>query len=603
MKNIFCKKFLFFVICSLLFLTTAHSQISVAPQHDFYSDAQVWYLKGLIKSLPPLRPYPSSNIKEMLEDVIQNGKQSDIAKAESYMEELTGRVLHVYAEAEDDSVVNTEKPSSESGVSGESETSFSNMFVPSCGVNGELTFLDELIGFGYKLGVTGRTVQDDSSYRSLYTNSASDGRYDPATVGSYYFYIDADTSLSIGTTSDYAQVGINRNGYGWFLSDGLAINDSCFHKGNFSYTHIDEKWRYSQLLSVIGASDNDGDAFPTNNKFFAFHTIEVDLTPKLMFSYYESIVFGKRFDPVYFIPTPYMIAQGLGGYKDNLQMGVRLDWKIINGLMWTSDLYIDDVDFNNDIKFNFDTRNRLAFKTGLIYASPLDFLSRVAVDYTIITPYTYSHYDTSSDGVMYASTTNYQDYTNSGVCMGSSIPPNSDVLTLSADFTPIERLHINVKTRFIRHANVCESLTDEEAMIYLLADSGVYSSDGSIYTHQYTNSGILSTADNALNFLTQSHKMYIVQSGLSASYALKRAFWGKLSFTASYNFEYIHNKGVDSSLYPGGYVTSNGDGTYKISGSGSYTQEEVVSYFKSLWISNFTDDFSNYFTIGLRYEF
>ena len=561
------------------------------PQDDFYATAQGWYVRGIVSTLPQLRPYSVYVIERVLSEAREYGTEADAALADLYDEEIFGRGLKIYAGSEADVKV-----------SPAAEDKESHLFPVSGGINGTLGFFDGFVSFGYKTGITGRT-EDDAAFRLLYTNASHDGRYDPATVGPYKLYIDADTVLSCGTENTFAQAGINRNGYGIFLNDGFALNDTCFHKGNISFSHMNEKFSFTQLVSIIGATDNDGDAFPQGNKFFAFHAVDMNLTKDVVLSYYETMVYGKRFDPVYFIPTPFMIAQGLGGYEDNLQMGIRLDWRIIPGLLWANDLFVDDISFNELVKLNLDSRNRVAVRTGLVYVPPVDFCTRMALDFMVITPYTYSHFDSASDGVMYASTYNFQNNTNNGVNIGTSLPPDSAAVTFSADFHPLSRLLLHVDSRFALHGNVCESLTDEEAMRYLLADKGVYSTDGSIYTHQFTNEGILTTANEHLNFLTQNHLMYLVQAGVDAQYALKKYVWGKLSFTSGLDFEYIHNSGVGNAMYPGGQVTENTDGSYSINGSGNYTQEETVAYFKDLWVSKLTDTANLFFSIGFRYEF
>ena len=602
MKSI--KKRIFVVLLCASFLSffgaqPVFSQMSVDPQDSFYSDAQVWFVKGLVKRLPPLRPYPVATIKDILTCVIEGSDAHEAAVARSYWERLTGKSWYAYLEAQ-----NTYKNES-------AESSDLLGIYP--GIRGDVSFFEDFVSMGYTFGLAGRTESDESAFLPMFVNSTHDARVDPSSVGIFNVYLDANDVVSIGTKNLYFQTGVYRSGYGDFIGNGLALNDSSVHKGNFSFTYMGERWAYSQQLSVIGATRNaysSANASVTNNKYLAFHSLEFNIARNLSASYYETIVFGKRFDPIYFIPSPYMVSQGISGFNDNIQMGLRVDYSPMRSLILAADLFVDDLDVNRLVKFDADSKNRVGMTLGVVYAPEAEFCNRLDLNYSIITPYTYSHweYEDDSERSMTASTYNYQNYTNNGVSIGTNLPPNSDAIRFDVKFRPLNILELNVFTLFARHGNVCESLTDEEALVYLLADANVYSTDGSAFTHSMqagTSSAesLVSTAWNSVNFLTQSHKMYVVQAGLDADLTLRRYAWGRLSFCVNYVFEYVHNKNVDTNLYPGGRVTQNSDGTYSIDSIGSYTAAQTVAYFKDLWASSLVDAISNFIAVSICYEF
>ena len=58
------------------------------------------------------------------------------------------------------------------------------------------------------------------------------------------------------------------------------------------------------------------------------------------------------------LPVPYMAVQGVGGFDDNLQMGLNFKWNIAKGLVWTGDVFVDDLNMNSILKFDFDTMPR-----------------------------------------------------------------------------------------------------------------------------------------------------------------------------------------------------------------------------------------------------
>ena len=110
-----------------------------------------------------------------------------------------------------------------------------------------------------------------------------------------------------------------------------------------------------------------------------------------------------------------------------------------------------------------------------------------------------------------------------------------------------------------RHANICESLTEAEALEYLNAEAGTYATDGSIYTHSMFSNpdGQLGkhvdTAWTHLNFLNQDHIMTTFHFGTDAEYELYKNERGSMvSLKAGFDFEYIHNYGVGNEMFPGG---------------------------------------------------
>ena len=90
------------------------------------------------------------------------------------------------------------------------------------------------------------------------------------------------------------------------------------------------------------------------------------------------------------------------------------------------------------------------------------------------------------------------------------------------DFKLINDLKISLFGSFIIHANIVETLTDDEQIIYALADENVYSTDGSVYTHPFfynkidNSSGYIETARDYMNYLTQAHKMFVFQLGFNS---------------------------------------------------------------------------------------
>ncbi len=577
-------------------------QVGIDPNDVFYDYVEQWEIRGLLREVPPLRPYPINNIKEILQNVIKRGNEQDVEVAVAYWQQLSGRPWKIAGEA---------------GAAGrlskdDGGTDFDKLFVLSPYFAGDGYLYDDWLSYSCKMGLNVRTEESLGAFLPYYMNSPYDARQDPAEIGPTKSYIDINGGVALGNSSVFLQGGLNRTGYGPFFGEGLALNESGYHSANLAFTVLKKNWSYVQQYSAIGATRGFDGSGLAPDKFIAFHALEYKIGSRFSLAYYESIVYGNRFDLSYLLPVPYMAAQGIGGNEDNLQMGIVTKYRPFDNFLWSTEFFVDDLDVNKLVKLDLDGKNRFALKTGVSYAPENSFCSKISFSYTAIMPYTYSHweYDPDKTGSMAISDNyyNYQNYTNNGVHIGTPFEPNSDAITFSVDFQPAKGLHLNVGTSFSRHANIIESISDDEALRYLSAGYGVYATDGSVRTHSMFDGGShVDTAWDELNFLNQKTKMYVFQGSLFADYTLPKLRMGTLSFSLGYVFEYVHNKGVDSNIYPGGFVSydeKTGQYTYRGSVVGTeISKEELVERFKDAWKDNMYDEINNYFTIGMKYVF
>ncbi len=579
------KRFIF--IALLCFITISLSaQVSVDPCDEFYVLAEKWYTQHYVDKLPQLRPYPLKEIKRILNQVIDKGDKKEAGIALQYLSKIDDKV-HVSA---DGGVILKDEVIDTSGDLTHQETG-------EISVSGDKALSSTGIGLGFDLGMLADTTDNlGADFLPKYTNSSYDTIDDPTTVGPINLNIDMNSNVSYANDNFLITAGLNRVGFGPFLNEGVVLNDSALHMANIAFEYHKDNWSYSQMMAALGTSLNNGTSSGqedyTGNKFFSFHSLKFAVTNNFNVGYYETSIFGEKFDTSYLVPAPYMALQGLNGASDNIQMGLLFEYNFLPCISWNTNLMIDDLDANKLVKLNWNGKNRIAAQTGLSYAPKDSLWNMFTFDYTIVTPYTYSHW---ADGDYSSSTYNYSNYTNHGICMGSSLDPNSDKISFTADFNPVSSIHIKIFSNFIRHANEYESLTDEEKAYIWKAnneaggDDSVYSTDGSVNTQQMQSDGSthIATAWDYLNFLTQQHIMYTYQMGINSEIELPpikifSLYFGSVSLKAGYEFEYIHNKGVDESM---------------LSGNSEYdTWEDEYND----WVSNLYDEFNSYITLGLK---
>lgn len=576
------------------------AQINLDPGHDFYKSVQSWENRGLVSGVSPVRPYALSDIKNILKSVIE-GNASEIDKeiAEYYWNEATGKPWNVSLEVE--------------GVYRNRDDDKGNLIDLSPEVRGLAGFMDSEISLGYQIGFSVRNRFDKGLYLPDYANYSTDARFDPASVGNFGIYLNVNTIASFSKNGLTVQAGVFREGYGDFIGEGVALNDSAFHKPTVSLSYMNRLFSYTQQMSMLGATlSSFSRNSPKSTKVLSFHAFELKPAKWFSASFYETSMFGNRFDFSYLLPVPYMAAQSFSGYADSIMMGIRFKLIPFRNFAFKTDILVDDLAVNDIVKLNFDSKNRISMIAGIEYTPEPKFLERVGLNYLAVTPYTYTHWDVDdfATNEITANTINYQEYTNCGYTIGTTVPPNSQQVKLSVDLRPAKNLKINMFGAFTVHGNITETLTEEEQFSYLLCDENVFNTDGGIHTNPWGYNAeedkfeYMSSAWNYMNFLKQEHLMYNIQTGISGSYEFARTKFGAVKINAGYVFEYIRNKGVDSNIFPGGKLSyDENTKIYLYEGGTSVSKSEIVNYYKEKWISSFTNQFNNYFSLSLEYVY
>ncbi|MDE5613900.1 MAG: hypothetical protein K2I74_04525 [Treponemataceae bacterium] len=304
-----------------------------------------------------------------------------------------------------------------------------------------------------------------------------------------------------------------------------------------------------------------------------------------------------------------MAIQNLGGAGANLQMGLLFEYKPVRTLKLAADIFVDDIDIQEVAKLNFDSRIRLAGQVGATYTPLNSPLTLMSFSYQIVLPYVYAHweYDSESSGYVSGMSWNYQNYTNNGICMGASIPPDSDKVSFFARFNPISRLQLDVNANFIRHQNVAESFSDNDKVHYMLAEAEQYRTDGSVFTHQQFAQGEdVDAAWYHLSFMSGAHSMLVCQFAVAGQYTFPRVLKGRLSVKLGYALEYIHNDGVQNDIYPGKKADYadyfDGDGKLRDDfDRDKVLQDANVAYEK--WVKQLTDKVNHFVTLSVKYTY
>lgn len=520
---------LFFLACVFCF-----SQAPVDLFDPFYDDVNIWSMTGLINDAPAVRPYPLQEIRRILNIVLENGSENQKRRAEEYRNRFFGKVFHFGGLSGFDFIV----PSKEKnfGLSPFAELNFS---------------LNEILTGSAHINFSLLNRKPKDEVLPQFQFSKKDIVSDNSKVGSFTLLPMFNSSVAVGTPQYYFSAGIARTSFGPFAENNIIVGEQGVHAGQFIFVVNKERFTYNQILLAIAAT-NDIKNGIAPRKFLYGHSIDIRIFPWLYIGFLDLMVSGGRFDPLYLIPlSAFFIGQGIYDFPDNSMLGVSFCIKPLKGLKLDCVLLADDLGFNEIIKFK-SARWRMAGQFGISYALPKDsWFTFVDLNYTLITPYCYSHYDSYD-----AKISNYQNYTHHGEPLGSNLPPNSDRINLKLKFRPIYGFDLNFFNTFIRHANINESLDD----VGVLKDYFVkqYTTDGSVFNHPTTvfkdSIGEAQSDKHALlqstPFLRQQTVQYVNQLGVECVFhfpILKTG--GNMLFKIGYVFEANINKGVNENLY------------------------------------------------------
>jgi hypothetical protein len=580
------KKCIAIVVFALFVAALLSAQSITNPSDSFYADVQIWESLGYVSSLPPLRPYPEPLVRSILDEVIANGSPLHVKKAQYQYERLFGKRFTVGAEA-----VGT------MALSDQTDTQY--QLDGSALLLGNAVILD-MFFINFDLNLLLSNVLPGHEIFPRTEGYSHDTYVDKASIESFNLYTSFNSLAAVGNEKMWFQAGLSRSSWGDFPDNGVVLGPQAYHTGNFSFVINQDKWNYTLALFVLAAQKNTGNFYGGSSpeKFMTMHSVAYSPLPWLSLSFYENMVYGKRFEPLYLLPiSPFMMSQQLVGFSnDNLQMGVSVEVKPFKGFSWAANIFVDDAHLMNLLKFNFDTKLKIAAQTGITWIPDLPFSSAVFLDYTLVAPYMYSHEQKDADGVVRDDTVNYQDYLNKGRSIGTALLPNSHRVSLRGKFEFIENLRVSPSITFIQHANINESIPLEDAIDYLEAEEGRFNTDGGIMDNPNAGEGYFDYAQEHFMFFAQDTKQNILQLGLDAAWDLPKFKIGTLSLTLGYVFEFINNDGIDRHMFPG-------KGTLWAESASQAEKEQAVADAKNAWKAGLTDTVNHYFSLGIRFVF
>ncbi len=519
------KRILFALVLFAGFAAAAWSQVLHDPNDVLYADLDRWAGRGYISMLPPVRPYPAQLVDELLTRVAETGDDEARATAAAYLDATRkgARKFHFGATGlirgiDDD-------------ISLEGAPTMDALF----------RFQDWMAG-SLSLAIYGVTREpgEEIAVPGIYSPYA-DLIEDQTKVGPFHVLQDWTSILSLGSSAIYFQAGLTRTSVGPFFDNGVIVGPQAGRAGHFDLVYRQPTWSMSVLLLELTATDNWGEGqYP--DKHLIFHSFDFQVTDRLELGFFESVVWGDRFEFLYLAPFgEYFAAQSLTGFEDNSYFGVHGKWRPAENLAVLGQVYVDDLNFQDIMKLQLDTKYKFAGELGLRWTPESSRILDAAADYTAVMPYMYTHisgdrtdrYRTGDDAVV-----NYFNYTHLGRGLGTDLEPNSDRLSVRATLRLLEPLSLKLRAGVQRHGNASEDVDGIDPAKH----------DGSVFDDGYTdpadpNTSPRNTFNSETRFLTQSVIETLVHGGFGLAWALPTAF-GNIELTFDYVAEYGWNRGL-----------------------------------------------------------
>ena len=340
--------------------------------------------------------------------------------------------------------------------------------------------------------------------------------------------LSLDSEAFVGGEDLWVSTGYNRTSFGPFFDNGVVIGPTTPAAPNWTLNYHWNKWRYSMILMDLTKANvpNPDTGTLVNvsvDKYLIFHSFSYSITPSIDISIFETVVWASAFEPLYLTPwANYFILQSLSGFTGNSIAGLYGTIRLPGNLSAKAQIYIDDLGFNDLVRFNFDTKFLAAGELGLDWAPPGSILKLLSANYTAVFPYFGAHFYSGQ---------NQDDYTQDGQPIGADLLPNSDRLEIKALFIPTPSVEVTPLIRLIRHGDASEGISGG-------GDGGLFDSGwvSGYATYQSNPWGY-----NPLRFLTQSVLEYVGQAQIGASVRTKLAGLD-LKLSGSYTFQYTANK-------------------------------------------------------------
>lgn len=562
----------FFILVPASASVVAHP--TTDPNDPVYSAIDRWMSQGYIETrLPLFRPYPTDILRSVLNDVHRRGDVWAQREAQRYLEEAHPEQVTPFVETRLWTRNDEIEPLGTIGID------FSTKVFDSIEIAGNVA--------GAAIN-----IQDDRD-RELLPNGER-GTFDiiednaKVTVRGREIYtlLDIDTQTTFSTDKLFVTGGIMRRSFGPYYNESPVMSASAPQSANMVFELRGRRLIYTSGVFSFTATtpfappkapgdganidlnaDGIDDLRPSTDqvpgKLYFLQALTWRALDNLDLTFFESVMMGPRIELAYLVPVKFMWhAQGTAAFYDNSFMGIAADYRPFRTIRIPFTLFVDDASFNDMIRFDFDTKYKIAAATALQWSPAIRFLDKVQLGYEAVFPYMYTHSATP----MYSLEPRYRNYLHQNESIGIGLLPNSDRAKVSVDLRPASAFRVSLTGSVMRHANASEDLltTYQNDGGYFddgrFGDFEVYDYGDGIDSQLVWKPGALSI-NNDYRFLQQKYIEKTWQGNIRLLWSPLRSR-NLLELSAGYTWEYVQDP--IEYVWPG--TKSDGTGGYMTDG-------------------------------------
>lgn len=228
---------------------------------------------------------------------------------------------------------------------------------------------------------------------------------------------------------------------------GAGYIDKLFLSGNitpFDFGKIDVRYKALQYSFFYGSLKGDSLGLPLISKNIVANRLDIRFSEHFKLGLYESIIVSNR--PIsftYMNPLSFLVSADFTAEQKNQSnsiLGMDVEIKPAKDVALQFSFLVDDLNFKTLYKNDPSSNdNKFAYQAGIQLTDPFKISDlTVSMEYTRIDPFVYSH------------RTNKSTYTNWGISLGHSLPPNSDETAFLLSYYLSGRMVVNLKYQYQR---------------------------------------------------------------------------------------------------------------------------------------------------------
>lgn len=406
----------------------ATSQLSVPLGHRVYDVLDSAEIRGLLPKLSTVRPYSTTTIVELLEELyekpLRNNEKEEVTylidqlrgsytSTESFNDMLATGSYHSYLEEADIYLEVGGKVEFQTTTPLTDRNQSDYRFAVRPYIKSDIK---NLVSFSMDVGLrmdkldstpfldNDFTIPGEGFYMDFLAGGSGG---DSIPFGQFYAGFDLFPEISTSLWDGLLELrwgAVKRN---WGVgTNGLQLAGKASpFEAIEGHLNLASWLRYSFITGSLGGfALKDGiegnDAFfaqslhdnQFNNNYSA-KRVEIDLPWNITFGIYESNVWVKRFEIGYLNPfTILMLQQSLLGDMDNMLAGIDFQWRLPGLLRVYAALATTEMHEISPSEFFTHYRNIMGFQGGIDIDLPLGQFSKITFQYTKLEPFFYTHY-------------------------------------------------------------------------------------------------------------------------------------------------------------------------------------------------------------------